>query len=72
MKNLTFYLMRTRYERPINQVVVSRSALALVVLGRQHSHIAPEVSYISMNNIYIYISIFGIIDWLVSLEQLVY
>ena len=33
----------------------SRSALALVLLALQHSHIAPEVTYIHISNIYIYI-----------------
>ena len=49
----------------------SRSALALVLLALQHSHIAPEVTYINISNIYIYLP-FGIIDWLVIQEQLVY
>ena len=43
----------------------SRSALALLLLALQHSHIAPEVTYIHIRNIYIYILHFGIIDWLV-------
>ena len=30
-----------------------RSAVALVLLARQHSHIAPEVTYIHISNIYI-------------------
>ena len=45
----------------------SRSALALVLLALQHSHIAPEVTYIHISNMP-----FGIIDWLVIQEQLVY
>ena len=32
----------------------SRSALALVLLALQHSHIAPEVTYIHISNIFIF------------------
>ena len=49
----------------------SRSALALVLLALQHSHIAPDVTYIHISNIYIYLP-FGIIDGLVIQEQLVF
>ena len=48
----------------------SRSVLALVLLALQHSHIAPEVTYIHISNIYIHIYLpFGIIDWLVIQER---